>query len=445
MSARDLTFHLDTRNRRLVRDYFSNVEVLSPNFVQGDTYNLRIIAVEPSPLGDPLRPWRYVTLPTSVYVGLGTVGAAPTLGTYTLTFGGDTTAAIAYNATAAQVAAALNLLASITSAGGVSVTGPDGGPYQIVFGSAGAQSALTANADLLYPLSTIQVYEARAGASGIPEIQVIVLDRQPAALAESFAALAAPGITVSTLQGGASGIPEIQKIALGPDVHDGTWTLTFNGATTAALDWDIDAADLQTALEALSTITAGDVTVSGQFPDYILTFGGTLTGNQPACTADATGLVGPVGIEGTLSLNTAGIEQLLDGDASVETKLEISAAISGSPVTLLQIDATVINDQIPNAPQSGTGLPTYYTAAEVDVFLAAIQVGDGPIADADTDAPEDANEAHALNATFDDTEVEAALNTLAAKLNAAAAKYNAAAAKLNAIIATLESNGILTA
>ena len=250
-TARDLTFVIDIPNRRLVRDFFSNLEVQPRDVMQGDTYNLRILGVEPSPLGNATRLWRYVPLPTSLYVGIGAIGAAPTLGTFTLTFGADTTAALAYNATAAQVASALNALASITSAGGVAVTGPDSGPYQIVFTTAGSRALITGGADLLYPLSSIRVYEARAGDVSTTEIQVVVIDRQPAALAQTFAAIPAPGVTITTLQAGASGVPEIQQIALDSTTHDGTFTLTFSGQTTAALAWDISAADLQTAGDLL--------------------------------------------------------------------------------------------------------------------------------------------------------------------------------------------------
>ena len=426
MSANRIKFFIDIQNRRLVRDFFSNVEVTPRPFVQGDTVNAQIIGVEPNIGGDPTRPWRYVTLPTSVYLGLGPVGEGPTLGTFTLTFGANTTSALAYDITAAALQTALNALASITSAGGVSVTGPDGGPYQIVFTSNGSRAAITGNADLLYPLSSIQVYEARAGDASTPEIQVVVIDRQPAALAQTFTAISSPTITVSTLQVGATGVPEVQKVALDPDTHGGTFTLTFSTKSTGALTYNITAASLQTELQALSSVGANNLTVTGSFPEYVLTYVGTLTGNQPEVTASSAGLIGPVGVEGNLVLSTAGIEQLLSGEASVETKLEISATISGSPVTLLQTAATLINDQIPNAPTSGTGLPAYYTSAEADA-LFAIKTG---LSIADIAA--DAITAHALNSTFSDTEVEAALNALGTKLNALATKMNDILTKLEA-------------
>lgn len=431
MAANTINFFIDVPNRRLVRDFFSNLEITPRPFTQGDTVNVRIIGMEPNIGGDPTRPWRYVPLPTSMYLGLGPVGESPTLGTFTLTYGADTTSALAYNITAAALETALNALASITSAGGIDVTGPDNGPYQIVFRSTGSRTAITGNADLLYPLSTIQVYEARAGDGSTPEIQVVVIDRQPAALAQTFTAITSPGITITTLQTGATGVPEVQRVALDSDTHGGTFTLTFDGESTGALAYNITATNLQIELQALASIGADNLIVTGSFPEYVLTFLGTLTGDQPAVTASAAGLIGPVGVEGEFALNTAGIEQLLDGAASIDTKLEISASISGNPVTLIQTTATLINDQIPNAPASGTALPSYYTASEADALFAT-QTG-ATLAHLTADA----STAHSLNPTFSDTEVETALNALGTKLNAVIAKQND-------ILTQLEAAALLT-
>jgi hypothetical protein len=75
-------------------------------------------------------------------------GLATLRGTFTLTFGGYTTAGIAYNATAAVVQTALEALTSFGT-GNVTVTGSNGGPYTVTFvGSLGlaAQSTMTASA-----------------------------------------------------------------------------------------------------------------------------------------------------------------------------------------------------------------------------------------------------------------------------------------------------------
>lgn len=83
-------------------------------------------------------------------VQTATITGGPTGGTFTLTFNGETTAAIAYNATADAVRSALEALPSV-QAGDVTVTGNAGGPYTISFGGSYAGtnvSAVTATASL---------------------------------------------------------------------------------------------------------------------------------------------------------------------------------------------------------------------------------------------------------------------------------------------------------
>lgn len=64
-----------------------------------------------------------------------TITGGPTGGTFTLTFSGQTTAALAFNATAAAVQAALEALSNI-GVGDVVVTGSAGGPYTVTFAKA---------------------------------------------------------------------------------------------------------------------------------------------------------------------------------------------------------------------------------------------------------------------------------------------------------------------
>jgi hypothetical protein len=74
-----------------------------------------------------------------------TLTGGPTGGTYTLTFGAQTTAAINWNDPASTVQTRLQALSSILS-GNVLVTGPIGGPYTVEFASAkgfAAQSLIT--------------------------------------------------------------------------------------------------------------------------------------------------------------------------------------------------------------------------------------------------------------------------------------------------------------
>lgn len=72
-----------------------------------------------------------------------TITGGPTGGTFVLHFEGEDTSAIAYNATAAAVQAALLALAAFRS-GDVVVTGSAGGPYTLTFGGDFADDDVTA-------------------------------------------------------------------------------------------------------------------------------------------------------------------------------------------------------------------------------------------------------------------------------------------------------------
>lgn len=71
--------------------------------------------------------------PVTNEVQTATITGGPTGGTFTLTFSGQTTAAIAYNATAAAVQSALEALSNVNP-GDIKVTGNAGGPYTLTFG-----------------------------------------------------------------------------------------------------------------------------------------------------------------------------------------------------------------------------------------------------------------------------------------------------------------------
>jgi hypothetical protein len=84
-----------------------------------------------------------------------------------------------------------------------------------------------------------------------------------------------------------------------------SFTLTFDGQTTAAIAAAATAAAVQTALEALNNIDPGDVVVTGSAGGpYTITFGGRYSAtNVPQITATPTGGTGTV----TMATGTAGV------------------------------------------------------------------------------------------------------------------------------------------
>jgi hypothetical protein len=141
---------------------------------------------------------------------------------------------------------------------------------------------------------------------------------------------------------------EVQTETIDGDVDGGTRTLSVEGQETAPIAWNADAATIQAALEALSNVAPGDITVAGAGP-YTYTFGGTMArsnralivvnpagltagGGAPAAPPASAIVQTTPGSAGTLvytfasnfanrNVNTIGIDTfgLVDGTASIVT------------------------------------------------------------------------------------------------------------------------------
>ena len=97
-----------------------------------------------------------------------TIVGAPTGGTFTLGFDGESTGPISYDAPAddPREGSVQHALGSLPSSPDVTVTGPDGGPYTVYFygGDGGIKEPqITADASGLTPASTVSVVTAQAG------------------------------------------------------------------------------------------------------------------------------------------------------------------------------------------------------------------------------------------------------------------------------------------
>ncbi len=137
---------------------------------------------------------------------------------------------------------------------------------------------------------------------------------------------------------------EIQTVVL--NATNGTWTLSYAGQTTAALAHDVSAAALDTALEALSTIGTGNVAVTRTDDVYVIRFQGELNNLDVASlVANAAGL--------TLVIeNLGGSTSTGTGVVAVTTRVEGSAT-PVNDMQYLNVNATggtytlsLINGQI---------------------------------------------------------------------------------------------------
>lgn len=121
-------------------------------------------------------------------------------------------------------------------------------------------------------------------------------------------------ITSRPLQGAPvplAGADEVQQVAITGAPTGGTFTLTFSGQITSGIAYNASAANVQSALEALSNIAPGDVTCTGgPLPTTAVSVsftGGSYAGTDvPQMTADGTGLTGGTSPAVTVTTTTPG-------------------------------------------------------------------------------------------------------------------------------------------
>lgn len=359
MATRELSLFADLDQGRLVQSFLSTLQATLPRFVFGDS-----IPVSFRPLksngNNSVNPWSEVDLTgKTVRIAIGNPAGAASSGTFTLSYGGDTTAAIAYNADGAAIQTALNALASITAAGGVVVTRAATGAFRIVFNAAGARTAITADAAAIYPSAGVEIHVSVEGDGSTREIVVARLEVLPAAYAELSDDLPDAAADIVEVRAGSVSVGAILSFGFSVLPYSGFYTLEIGGEQTLGIPWDADASTLQAALELLSTVGAGKVIVSGDWPSFTLNFDVSL-GDIGAMTIDMTGLVVPKGRAGILNTNTAAMIELLNGASQATAKLEVELydIADDTTWTVLQTDCTVIDDVIGNDPATVPPFPS---------------------------------------------------------------------------------------
>ena len=110
-------------------------------------------------------------------------------------------------------------------------------------------------------------------------------------------------------------VAEVQTVTITGTPTGGTFTLTYNGQTTTGIAYNAIAAAVQSALEALSNIAPGDVTVGGgpgPGTPYTLTFA-SVQGNVAQLSASGTGLTGGTAPAVGVVTSTPGVSALALG------------------------------------------------------------------------------------------------------------------------------------
>ena len=262
-------------------------------------------------------------------------------GSFTLTFGGQTTDLIAYNADpnsgVNSVQSKLTALSAVGS-GNATVAG-SAGSYAITFAGtlAGAnQGDITADSSQLKgALDDGNLTDAAAFSVSVSnDSAVITAITKDGTSSVSIATTAdgGNGLGVNTTTNGAGpSTNEVQTVTVRGS--GGTFTLTFGGQTATGLAYNISAGALQSALEGLSSIGTGNVSVTSATTVggtvYTITFQGTLAhANQAQLVPSAAS-----GITARDELQQLTITGASGGTFALGCDLDTSGSISPSETT----------------------------------------------------------------------------------------------------------------
>ena len=357
----DLKLFIDFAGNQTLTGVNANPSGSRPRFTLGDTLTVDLHLVELT--GDNNFPAVEISTDelagasSSTTLALGALETVPTSGTFSITYGANSTSSLAFNASASSVSTALNALASVVSAGGVAVAQVGEG-YRIAFNSAGVRSAFTVTTDALVPRSSAIVVESTVGTVSAPSVQVVRLRTNPVALVNSWSALPTASATLSNVRTW-DGTNSTVRLTIA-DAVGGSFNLGFTKAgpstvySAPLLAYNLTASELANAVKAWAEFSAdGAVLVrqigSGVF-DITTTVPPEAGSPVDGWAVDGSGLDSSVGLRGTLSLATVEAETTLDGADQVELVLEVQvSAAGGAARTVLQTDASLVEDIIEGA------------------------------------------------------------------------------------------------
>lgn len=289
---------------------------------------------------------------TAVTLAIGRIDTAPESGTFKLTYGGLSTAALPADATAAQVQTALNALSIITTEGGVVVTKASNS-YRIVWNTpAVTANILSYSFNELYPTSTINASAVKVGSLIQKQIYQVHIKQAPVANITSFVNQTPPAVTVTQIHAPAFvGDTKVWRVSIAPQPKNGSFLIGFDAGTTSYNTAAIDvSASGDSVLSILNATFSGSWSVIKSGPNQwdIATTNSTVF-NVSATDGGINAFNSKYGI---LDLDTAEVEDLLAGASSAEAVMEIQLDTNGVRHTVTQQDITILNDLIDDASYS---------------------------------------------------------------------------------------------
>ena len=318
-----------TDANRLLANQNAFIQAAAPAFYQGNVAQLELHIVASAGVGtSPVE----VPFPAgaAISVAVGDTNTYPTGGTWELMVDTTETQPMPYNATTTQVAAALNALSEVSTAGGVTVS-KTGDGYTITWVTYGLKPTIGIGSDTLTPSSYESISLVQTGDANTRQIVFVELRQNPIALGVDWTALPSPSVTVSEVQAW-NGTNRIWRVSIDPQPKAGTITIAY-GSKTATLAYNASPSSIAAALSPAQVFATGqyqwDIAIT---QDSVLTAFGSL--------------VGYYGFTGSINFATAECHQFLAGAERKATMLEVSISVDSKRYTLIQTVCNVFADVV---------------------------------------------------------------------------------------------------
>lgn len=237
-----------------------------------------------------------------------TVTGSPSGGDFKLSYRGQQTAVIAFNAAGSAVQTALRALSNIGSTG-VTVTG--NGPYAVTFAGPLANTdvymlQLTDNDLTGGTTPSVTIAQTTMGVTYDPRI-LVGSQLYPGTLVTEVSGSNPKKVKEYTSAGG---VAEIQTLTVTGTPTGGTFRLAYKGGVTSNIAYNATAADVAAALNALDTVEddGGVTATGGALPGtpVIVTF--DEKGVRPLITLDTNAYTGGTTPSAAAAETTAGVE-----------------------------------------------------------------------------------------------------------------------------------------
>lgn len=339
MAITTLKLWMAPESNRLLSGPSSFAPAQNPVFYEGNTARIELHILAGAGVGKV--PYE-VPFPagSSIKLAVGQVNAFPTSGTWQLMVDTIETADMPFNATPTQVAAALNALAVVQAAGGVTCAA-NGDGYTITWNTYGTKPEIGIGSDTLVPSSYESISLVQQGTADNRKVIYVELRQAPVALGVDWSPLPAPVMTVSEVTAW-NGTTQTWRYNIEPSPKAGSYNLTVVGSTTKSytISYSATADNITTQLATDFTSAKAYKTGEAQF-DIVFH-------QQVTLTADGNGLIGYLGYVGNVNFSTAEIHQFIGGLSSRQTTLEVAIESGGIPQTIIQVPCVVSSDVISN-------------------------------------------------------------------------------------------------